>query len=364
MNRHVNPLTRFFPEIRARIDALARACEWPEFERQIARHLTRTQLPPHVILPIASAAAVGGTPERALSTTAACAYMIVAMRWFDDAQDRDRKESLWNEVGHGRAINMAATALTVAWHALVEDEEMSREALKAFGRHTIALARAQDVDLMGAVACTLDDYWELMRGKTGAALALACEVGALAACSDRVAEAAICRSYGEHLGVLMQILDDLDGVFRPDGVGDLAAGKATLPVLYGLAVNHPGREELAEIVHCGLLSTCANRVLAILQSIDTREFLVWCAFDERRRALVSLEDLPPTNSEAEGEARQALRAFADSLIVGWEELSGSDTATKQSGVTASRRASVSEIPQPKPPGGADEFCFASMTAKG
>ena len=315
----VNPLTRFFPEIRERIDALARACEWPEFERQIAVHLTRTQLPPHVILPLASAAAISGNPDKALPVAAACGFLIVTTRWFDDVQDRDRKESLWREVGAGRAVNMAATALTVAWQALAEE---SKEARHAFGRYTVALARAQDLDLMTRVARTIDDYWQLMRGKTGAALALACEAGALAARPDRAQEAALCGSYGEHLGVLIQILDDLDGVFHPDGIGDLAAGKVTLPVLYGLAIDHEAREELDEIVHCGLLSACAERALAILKTIDTREFLVWNALDERRQALDCLDGLPAAPDAATEEGRDALRAFADLLVVNWEELAG------------------------------------------
>lgn len=319
MSDQFNALTRFFPEIRARIDALARACEWPEFEKQIAVHLTRTQLPPHVILPLGSAAATGGNPEAALSVAAACGFLIVATRWFDDVQDRDRKESLWREVGAGRAVNLAATALTVAWRAIAEE---SNEVRDAFGRYTVALARAQDIDLMSGAARSIDDYWRLMRGKTGAALALACEAGALAARPDRTHEAELCGSFGEHLGVLIQILDDLDGVFHPDGVGDLAAGKVTLPVLYGLAIDHEAREELDEIVHCGLLPACGERVLAILQTIDTREFLVWNALEERRQALECLDRLAPAHDKATVEGREALQAFADLLIVNWEQLAG------------------------------------------
>lgn len=319
MNEQLNPLTRYFPQIRGRLDALARACEWPEFERQIEIHLTRTQLPPHVILPPASAAAIGGNPEKAISVATACGFLIVATRWFDDVQDRDRKESLWREVGAGRAVNLAATALTVAWNALAEAPP---EARRAFGRYTVALARAQDVDLMSGSTRTIDDYWRLMRGKTGAALALACEAGALAARPDRAKEAELCGNCGEHLGVLMQILDDLDGVFRPDGIGDLAAGKVTLPVLYGLAIDHEAREELDEIVHCGLLPACPERALAILKTIDTREFLVWNALEEHRQALACLDRLPPARDDATKEGRDALRAFADLLIVNWEELSG------------------------------------------
>lgn len=316
----LNPLTRFLPEIRARLAAVACACEWPEFELQITRHLTQTSLPPHVMLPIASAAAIGGEPWRALSVSTACGLLIVSMRWFDDAQDLDRQESLWGELGSGRAINMASMALSAAWRALAEDEELPRAALGAFGKHTVALARGQDLDLQGGVARTLDDYWQLMRGKTGAALALGCEVGALAARPDNPQAANACARFGTHMGVLLQILDDLDGTFHPDGVGDLRAGKVTLPVLYGLAIDHPARDELAKIVHGGRLAQHGERVQVILESIDTREFLVWCAFEERKEAITCLWELPATEDKEMQAGRDALIAFADSLMVGWESL--------------------------------------------
>jgi geranylgeranyl diphosphate synthase, type I len=329
MINKLNRVTEFLPEVRERIGASAKACGWPEFETQITRHLTRTTLPPHVMLPIASAAAAGGDPRRALPVAVACAYLIVSMRWFDDAQDRDRPESLWGDVGMGRAVNMAATALTVSWRVLAEEKNLPGEALRSYGKHSLALGRGQELDLCGGVAPTLDDYREVMRGKTGAALALACEVGALAARPDNPEQAAVCGRIGEHMGVLLQTLDDLDGVFHPEGLGDLRAGKITLPVLYGLAIDHSAREELAEIVHCGLLPAFADRALAILESIDTREFLVWCAFEERKQALALLEDLPPMEGEMVNDGRQALRAFADSLMVGWEGLLGGQKKAKE-----------------------------------
>ena len=122
------------------------------------------------------------------------------------------------------------------------------------------------------------------------------------------------------MGVLMQILDDLDGTFHPDGIGDLRAGKVTLPVLYGLAIDHPVRDELAEIVHGGRLAQHNERVQVILESIDTREFLVWSAFEERKQAITCLQELPATAGEEMQAGRDALIAFADSLMAGWENL--------------------------------------------
>ena len=320
MSQKLDSINGLVSEVCERIGALAQACEWPEFESQIGRHLTNTTLPRHVILPLASAAAVGGEPRQALSVAVACAYLIVASRWFDDLQDRDRPESLWIDVGMGRAVNMAAAALTVAWRALAEDKELPTEALRAFGRRTVELSHGQELDLRARMPSNLDEYWQVMRAKTGAAVALGCEVGALSARPDKPAEAGICGRFGEYAGTLLQILDDLDGAFHPDGLGDLRLGKITLPVLYGLVVDHDSRVELAEFIHRGTLGQHADRVLTILEAIDTREFLVWCAFEERRQALDVLQELAPSENEMADRGRQALIAFADSLMVGWEAL--------------------------------------------
>ena len=315
-----NSLASYLPDIRTRLSVISKASEWPEFERQIESHLVHTKLPVHLILPLACAAAIGGDPRKAISTATSCAFLLVAMRWFDDLQDRDRNESLWKEIGPGRALNMASAALNISWKTLADDETLPRAALQAYGKHTAALARGQDLDLQENSVQTMNDYWRLMRGKTGASLALACEVGALSACPDNSEMAAVCARFGTHMGVLMQILDDLDGTFRPIGIGDLRAGKTTLPVLYGLAIDHEARAELANIVHTGGLANNAGRVKTILDSIDTREFLVWCAFEEHKQAINCLQELPSIKSDDERNGRDALLVYANLLMTGWENL--------------------------------------------
>lgn len=317
MSARVDSLTELFADVRGAVGTAARDCEWPEFERLITEGLTQTQLPAHVVLPLASAQAVGGKARNAVPVAAACCYLIAAMRWLDDCADRDRSESLWNEIGSDRAVNMAAAALTVAWRVLAADECIPSVARRAFGRHTVSLAHGQDIDLLSKVPETLDDYWHLMRQKTGSALALACEVGALSACPEDSSGASACSHFGWHMGTLLQILDDLDGTFHPDGLGDLYCGKATLPVLYGLAISHPARTELQEIVGDGTISDNAERVREILEAIDTREFLVWCAFEEHRQALSYVKGLELRTG---AESCAGLNAFADLLMIGWEDL--------------------------------------------
>ncbi|HEU4780776.1 MAG TPA: polyprenyl synthetase family protein [Steroidobacteraceae bacterium] len=334
MNSKRSALLALLPAIRMEITRIARATGWGDFEHQVERHLTLPRLPPHVFLPLACARATGGDPRAAIPVAVACGYLMLALRWFDDAQDRDRRQSLCGEIGAARATNMAAAALTLAWQALGEDRSQVPAVRESFGRHTVALARGQDRDLISGVPDSIEEYWTLMREKTGAALALACEMGAWAGGSCDDAGAAALARFGEHAGVLIQILDDLDGTFLPDGMGDLRAGKVTLPVLYGLAIEHEALDELADIVYSGGLRMSADRVREILDCFDTREFLVWAAFEERRQALALVT--PPQSTESGIDAAHCgeLRAYVDGLMVGWEALLADEKRKRSEGQVA------------------------------
>lgn len=314
-----HPLTHFYPEIRRQIAAAVDGAAWPAFATEVASHFGRRLLPPPVLLPLASAAAVGGEPARALGVSAAFGFLLLSVRWFDDTQDRDRDDALCARLGPARATNLAAGALNLAWSTLAADSALPRSVLVAFGQETTAIARGQDDDLLGLETVSFEAYWRRMVEKTGAGFALACRLGALAG-RDEPAPAAVLAQFGRHVGTMVQILDDLDGAFHPNGIGDLASGKVTLPVLYALQAEHAGREELREIVRRGQLAAHAGRVRALLDGTDTREFLVWSAFEERDRAFAALAELGPPGGEPEVVAREALQAITAGLIADWESL--------------------------------------------
>jgi geranylgeranyl diphosphate synthase type I len=150
-------------------------------------------------------------------------------------------------------------------------------------------------------------------------MALACRLGVLTALDDPVLAEPYAR-FGRHMGNAAQLLDDLDGAFRPYGRGDLTTGRVTMAVLFGLTANHPARAELWAIVDGGRLAARADRVRAILEAIGTREFLLWSALQERQLALAALAELHDLRGETAAAGRDALLAFADGLFADGEEL--------------------------------------------
>lgn len=312
-----NPLTAFYPLIRERIAELIPE-GWPDFAREIEGHLTRFSFPPAVLLPVVVCAAAGGAPLSAVSPAAALAFILLGARWLDDAVDRDRADGLWSSVGPERSTLFGASALALAFQAVASDPDTPREAIERLARYSVSMGRGQDFDLTGK-ARSLDEYWELMRGKTGAGFALACEMGAISA----RAEASISDAFGEfgmHLGVILQILDDLEGCFRPEGVGDLRQGKVTLPLIYALASDHERRGELQDLVERGDLGQYAARAAEIAESAGARDYCIWAALEERKRGLDILKQIAPPGSETTRAGRYALISFLELPFQGLHEI--------------------------------------------
>ncbi len=96
-------------------------------------------------------------------------------------------------------------------------------------------------------------YFAVLRGKTAALIAAACESGAIfAGCTNTKKQALAL--FGTNLGLAFQIVDDLldylgDGAKTGKAVGnDFQEGKMTLPLLYALRGDSSGSRELKNLL--------------------------------------------------------------------------------------------------------------------
>lgn len=262
--------------------------EWPELTA-VLRALVDKPLGPLALLPLASCAAVGGPPQRAIPVGAAWEVLNLAIRILDDLQDQDRAQGLWAVVGAPRAFNYSAALYAFSQELLaraVWPADLYRAIQQVFCEGALRLSYGQDLDLRSQTQ-TLDAYWRTIAEKNGSAFAMVCAAGALCGTADAALVQA-CHTFGHHLGLALQLFDDFEGLWAPSGAGDLAMGKVTLPVLYGLETAHPRRDELQQIVNGGALAQCAGRIREILDEIHARDFVVWTALQERDRAVAAL----------------------------------------------------------------------------
>ena len=146
--------------------------------------------------------------------------------------------------GEAMAILAGDAMVTMAFQTLAEDAApaivpaLVRELASASGPTGMIGGQVLDMDGENQ-SLALDELKRLHAMKTGALLTAACRLGAICARADDAAIDAI-TSFGNHLGLAFQIVDDLlDVTSTPQQLGkatrkDAGKGKNTYPSLLGL----------------------------------------------------------------------------------------------------------------------------------
>ena len=125
-----------------------------------------------------------------------------------------------------------------------QDPAIVMQASELLLQSCVFLTRGQyrDISYETRDDINLDDYWNMIGGKTAALLSCSAELGGLIGKADKN----LCdefHSFGYSLGLAFQIQDDWLGIWGDSALtgkaidSDLAAGKKTMPILYGLSKN-------------------------------------------------------------------------------------------------------------------------------
>jgi geranylgeranyl diphosphate synthase type I len=201
-------------------------------------------------LVIASAASYGAKPQRTLSACVAVELLHNYSLIHDDIEDGDRlrhgRQTLWAAFGVEHGINAGDAVGALAQMALTEVAdshgaeaafEMSMELARAL--FCTCVGQAQDLALAAAPAATLEQYTEMISGKTASLFACAAALGARCASADE-AEVERSREVGRLFGMGFQIHDDVLGIWgSTQATGksqdrDLARRKKSFPVVWAL----------------------------------------------------------------------------------------------------------------------------------
>lgn len=114
--------------------------------------------------------------------------------------------------------------------------------------------------------------------------------------------------FGHHLGLAIQIFNDMESIWQPKGISDLEQGKITLPLMYGLTFDHADRHELLSLVATHNIAANSQKIKEILDKIDTKSFLIWAALKEREQALEAIKICPNT------EGREVLESYITGMF--------------------------------------------------
>lgn len=219
--------------------------------------------PPWLALPLFTCEALGGDVEPAYYVAAALELGRIAAGCLDEWQDRDTDNALWQAIGPARTVNLA-TAMTVLsvlslgrLAALGMEPALLLSLQKEFSLAVLHMSEGQLADLSGDVS--LGNYAEVAGAKTGSLLRLGCRAGALVA--GATADIVTCYGdFGQALGVLAQVWNDLYGIASTTGKRDLDHG-CSLPILAALALGEQRYEPGSAADRAGQLYAIAQAQL-------------------------------------------------------------------------------------------------------
>ena len=242
-DRLIEPLTTLVADDMARVNQtiLSRTGSEVKMIPEVANHLISSggkRLRP--ILTLATAGLCGYSGDGHIKLAAAVEFMHTATLLHDDVVDesdmrrgREAARVLW---GNEASVLVGDFLLGQAFRMMVEVGSLP--CLDVLSGAAVVIAEGEVMQLSAAkdTETTEDAYLAVIRAKTAALFAAACEVGPTLAGRAK-AEIAACRGYGANLGIAFQLIDDaLDYGGSSAKLGknvgdDFREGKITLPVV-------------------------------------------------------------------------------------------------------------------------------------
>ncbi len=281
-------------------------------------------------LAVLSAEVTGAAPETGVPGAVAVELVHNFSLLHDDLMDGDEqrrhRDTVWKVHGPAQAILVGDALFALANEVLLELGTV--EAGRAARRLTTASrslidGQAQDISYEHRDRVSVEECLEMEGNKTGALLACASSIGAvLGGADDRTADAL--ETYGYHLGLAFQAVDDLLGIWGdPEATGkqtwsDLRQRKKSLPVVAALAAGGPASERLGEILAADAKSSdfanfseeeFAARA-ALIEEAGGRD---WTAEEARRQHTIAIEALHAVDMP--DPVREQFTALADFVVV-------------------------------------------------
>ncbi|MDE0953153.1 MAG: polyprenyl synthetase family protein [Candidatus Poseidoniales archaeon] len=160
----------------------------------------------------------------------------------------------------------------------------------------IATGELLQLDHIGNLATTPEDYYSIIDGKTAGPFAAACSCAAIVAGAPEDVVQSL-EKFGWEVGRAFQLVDDLldltgdENMGKPRG-GDVHEGKMTLPIIHALTMLHGvEREQLSDILK-NFSDDRWSELVSLLSSAGSFEYSEQLIENHVNRALVQLESLP------------------------------------------------------------------------
>ncbi len=166
------------------------------------------------LLPGLCCQASGGEPDLTEEVSAAWFLLYIAAHLVDSVEDRDQVDEVKALGGPGPAINVANGLFLSASLILNKLHDKDQTKIKAqqlssdFYNTILVMTSGQHRDINDH-QLTLKQWWQVAEAKSGSFFSLACRCGAQLVIDDPVKITGY-SDYGFHLGMMIQIRDDIE----------------------------------------------------------------------------------------------------------------------------------------------------------
>lgn len=231
----------------------------------------------------------------------------------DEADQRRKQPTISNIVGNEAAVLLGDYLISHAFHLC--SSLNSQDASRRIGATTNTVCEGELLQNhhRGNMRLTEQEYLEIIRRKTAALTATACELGAMFSGVESKIVAAMHR-YGLSAGIAFQIIDDvLDIVGETQKVGktlglDVARGKLTLPTIHALAQsNQQVSQQIVEMT-TGKVPFDRATLRSLLEQTSSLEYAMSSANHYVADAMDQLEWL------CDCAAKSSLTAMAEFIV--------------------------------------------------
>lgn len=269
------------------------------------------------LLCLLSCEAVSGDWKPALPVAAAIELAHNFSLIHDDIEDegdsRRGRLTVWKVWGLAQGLNAGDGMFVLARLAMDRlcergfSFEKCTVMSRIFDQATLALCRGQFLDLAfeSRLDVTVDEYMEMIRGKTAALISAASRLGAMLNSDDERLIDALAR-YGANTGLSFQIADDILGIWGDPSITgksaatDILSRKKSLPAIFGLT--HPRYGAALRDIYGKdkLTSEDVSAVLSLLDAAGAREYAQSQADAFRTAAHAALDETRIANHAMAG----------------------------------------------------------------
>ena len=189
------------------------------------------------------AAIVGTVTKASLDCAIAVDFFSTSADIFDDLADQDGSNEYWNQLPTAEQLSLALLLWQLSQNLLLNlqmDPATLSQVSLLFHKYATQSCIGQSKDVFGIKPGSLDDCFQSTSQKSGTLLALCCALAAITAGAEAETVSSL-SEIGRTVGLINQLVNDVNAIKEPSKKSDIRYRKITLPVAYCL-YNSSGKQ--------------------------------------------------------------------------------------------------------------------------